>query len=173
MRSKLVIGGLCAAVTLLVGVTPARAQSDLDLDSGRLKAEQCRTYNITTSSSIILDIVAQAFQDVDLDITITTADGPDSDTDRDLVAESVSTTSGYERLAIGLAGSTGYEITVCNLDQRTSRFTVAFKTIASPGVTAGPARIGLRGQFTADEPVGDPELAEIQRIVRERIAAKR
>ncbi len=172
MRSKLVIGGLCATVAVLVGVTPAHAQSDLDLDSGKLKPDQCRTYNITTSSSVILDIVAQAFQTVDIDITITVEDGDDSDTDRDVVAESVSTTVAYERLAIGLAGSTTYQITVCNLGNRTTRFTVSFSTLAAPGVDDGPARIALLGEFTTSEPVTDPVLAEIQQIIRER-ATKR
>lgn len=168
MRSKLVIGGLCAAVALLVGAAPAYAQSELDLDSGRLKVDQCRSYNITTSSSVILDIVAQAFQTIDLDITITVEDGDDADDERDVYAESVSTTVGYERLAIGLPGSSTFEITICNEDNRTSRFTASFSTLASPGVNQGPARVQRLGEFVKGEPSGDPVLAAIQRTLQER-----
>ncbi len=169
MRSRLLIGGLCAAVALLAVTTPASAQSTVERDSGKLKKGQTRFWNIPTDTSMILRVEVVTFKDVDADITITKGEGDDKET----VVSSLSGTIGYEIAAVGLEGATTYTIAVTSVSGPTSQFTILFSTVAEPGVSGGPARIAAGGAFMLEEPVSDPEVAALQKLVLERVAAKR
>ena len=142
----------------------ALAQTTVDRDSGKLREGQTRVWSITTDSSIILDVVVTMVKDADPDILVTTGSG----NDKTVVADSRSSTTGIEKASVGLQGATTYEIAVTNDSGPTSRFVAVFNTLSAPGVGRGAARIRVLGEFDAAQPVTDPELAALQRLVQQR-----
>jgi len=169
MKSKLLFGGLCAAVALAVAA-PAMAQ-EADIFTGKIAPEVIKAFTIDTDASTIIELTAIAHNaKTDLDILITTGTGDDEE----ILVDAKSGVFQLEKAAVGLLGATTYKVAITNVAGPNSRFVAMFTTPSSTGVTQG-ARIRVReaGEFGIDEPVGNPEFAGLQRLVRERVAAKR
>jgi len=175
MRSKLLIGALCVAALMLVAPA-AHAQ----VETGKIAKEVSKTWEFTTDTSTIFQIEVIAFdENTDIDILVTVPDGDDDDTERDVVVDSKSALSQIEQATVGLLGAQDdVRVTITNADGRFTRFALR---ITQPALDADNARFGAApmqpalgyvGEFRQGDELADPEMASIQRLVRERLAAK-
>lgn len=162
MKSRLLIGGLCAVVMVsAAGVALA------DVFTGRIAPGKSKVFTLTTDTSTILEITAIANHErTDLDILVTVRDGADDV----VVADSASGRVQLEEATVGLPGATEVTITLTNADGPNSRFTLLINEPGDPGVERG-ARYA--GEFDMSVPASDPEMAGIQDLVRKRAARRR
>jgi hypothetical protein len=167
MRFRVLVGGLCAAVMLLVA---SGAYAQPQVYNGRsIPPDGVKAFTIVTDASTIVEVVATANNArTDLDIMITT----EEDGEEVVIADSRSGLLQYEVAAAGLIGATTYKVMITNVDGPSSRWTLIFSSPAGVDVTAG-ARFAVRdaGEFMLDGPV-EPEFLGVQRLLQERRAKR-
>ena len=137
MRSRILVGGLCAAFVLLTA-TGAMAQ---DVFTGRsIAPDTVKAFTVVTDTSMILEVLAIATNArTDLDILITTeVDGED-----EVIVDSQSGVLQTEKAAAGLLGARTYKVAVWNNAGPSSRWTVIFSSPGGTDTTSG-ARLAVR-----------------------------
>lgn len=166
MRSKLLIGALCVAVSV-----SAASVASAEVYSGKIAPDKTKVYSVTTDTSMILELTAIAFHErTDLDIMVTIKDGADDV----VVLDSASAMTQLEKGTVGVAGATEVTIMVTNADGPLSRFALLITQPADTGVGRGAAIPATYvGEFGLDEPVHDARLQSLQKLVRERAGLER
>ena len=172
MRSRYLVAGICVAVALLGFPQVGYAE----VFKGKIKEEQVIKFDLTTDTSLIVEILLITQRDnVDVDIVVTVPDGDDEDEEPDIVATSESGIDQIEKLTLGLLGATEYTICITNVDGPTSKFIITFETMGDTGAERGRMAHGdgprMAGSFDLNGPVS-AEDAGLQRLIRERLAGK-
>ena len=165
MRSRLLLGGLCALVALLVAVPSAHA----DVFTGSINKGQTKKFSTTTDTSTIyrLHLTGNKAKS-DLDIMVTTGSGDDEET----VLLSNSAVEQLEMGTFGVLGSTEVTLLIINAGDSRTKYTLTIEPMGE-FERGGKPDFRPSGSFQLDGPVEDPADANRQALVRAQLARKR
>jgi len=181
MKSKVFVGALLAAAILTAGVAEAQAP---DRNTGNLKKNTVRVFNVTTAATSIVWLEAFFNQaNIDADIVIV------NETDARQPANSVhdsdgvigifeSTVKGYEAASFSVVGGTVVVVYLVHESGPGSKFTITSWGKTGSGLANGAARTGPAfqiaeaGDFDLYGSV-DPEFAGAQEMLQRIVEAKR
>ena len=143
MKSKVFVGTLLAVAVLTAGVAEAQAPS---LNTGNLKKNTVRVFNVTTSATAIVSLETffnQGNTDADIVIVDETdarlaAGGPQDE--EGVIGIFNSTVSAYEAAFFSVVGATTVAIYVVHESGPGSKFTMVSSTKAGSDIANGAAR---------------------------------
>ncbi len=143
MKSKVFVGALLAAAVLTAGVAEAQAPS---LNTGNLKKNAVRVFNVTTTASAIVSLETFFNQgNIDADIIIVDetnariAAGVDAEDDG-VIGVFNSTVKAYEAASFSVVGATTVAIYVMHESGPGSKFTMVSSSKTGSGIANGAAR---------------------------------